>query len=234
MIEKTIHYCWFGGKPKPKSAIKCINSWKKYCPDYKIVEWNENNFDLNSNQYVKEAYENKKWAFITDYVRLFAIVNFGGIYMDTDVEVLKPLDEFLDCDGFTGFESTTNMVTGIMAGAKGCKMFKDLLDYYKDKHFVKEDGSLDLTTNTETITNIFLKKGFIQNNQFQEIDGFRLYPNEYFCPKNSVTLEVNITKNTYTIHHFAGTWVSHNGLRKFVKKILGPKLANKVAKKLRK
>ena len=176
MIEKTIHYCWFGGKPKPKSAIKCINSWKKYCPDYKIVEWNENTFDLNSNAYVKEAYENKKWAFITDYVRLFAIYNFGGIYMDTDVEVLKPLDQFLDCDGFTGFESERNMVTGIMAGAKGSKMYKVLLDYYQDKHFVNPDGSLDLTTNTETITKIFLEKGFVQNNQLFGRKCYVFYP----------------------------------------------------------
>ena len=233
MIEKTIHYCWFGGKSKPKSAIKCINSWKKYCPDYKIVEWNENTFDLNCNAYVKEAYENKKWAFITDYVRLFAIYNFGGIYMDTDVEVLKPLDQFLDCDGFTGFQSMDDMVTGIMAGAKGSKMYKALLDYYTDKHFVNPDGSLDLTTNTETITKMFLEMGFKPNNQFQEIDGFRLYPNEYFCPKDSVTLEVNITENSYAIHHFAGTWVPHSGFRKFLKKLLGPKLARKISKKKR-
>ena len=231
MIEKTIHYCWFGGKPKPKSAIKCINSWKKYCPDYKIVEWNEQTFDLNCNAYVKEAYENKKWAFITDYVRLFAIYNFGGIYMDTDVEVLKPLDQFLDCDGFTGFEAKEYMVTGIMAGAKGSKVYKALLDYYTDRHFMNPDGSLDLTTNTETITKMFLDMGFIQNNQYQEIDGFRLYPNDYFCPKNSVTLEVNITDNSHTIHHFAGTWISHSGFHRFLKKLLGPKLSKKLSDK---
>ena len=101
-IPKIIHYCWFGKGPKPELAIKCIESWKKYCPDYEIKEWNEDNFDLNYNAYVKEAYENKKWAFVTDVVRLYALVNYGGIYMDTDVEVIKPLDEFLTLSGLSG------------------------------------------------------------------------------------------------------------------------------------
>ena len=107
MIPKIIHYCWFGGKPKPELAEKCIESWKKFCPDYEIVEWNEGNFNINSNLYVKQAYEAKKYAFVTDYVRLYALYTQGGIYMDTDVMVLKPLDEYLNHEAFSGFESKT-------------------------------------------------------------------------------------------------------------------------------
>ena len=105
MIPKVIHYCWFGKKPLPPLAVNCIDSWKKFCPDYEIIEWNEKNFDINSNTYVREAYENKKWAFVSDYVQLYALYNYGGIYMDTDVQVLKPLDAFLNDQAFSGFEA---------------------------------------------------------------------------------------------------------------------------------
>ena len=118
MIPKIIHYCWFGDKELPKLAKKCLASWKKYCPDYQIKCWNESNFDVNSNQYVKEAYENKKYAFVTDYVRLYALYNFGGVYMDTDVEVIKNIDDFLNCKGFSSFESTNLVPTGILASEK--------------------------------------------------------------------------------------------------------------------
>ena len=148
MIPKIIHYCWFGGNPLPKSAEKCIKSWKKYCPDYEIIEWNESNFDINSNQYVREAYENKKYAFVTDYVRLYAMYNYGGIYMDTDVEVLKPLDCFLDNHAFSGFESSGYIPTGLMASEKEFPLFRELLKYYGNRAFVNPDGSFDTTTNT--------------------------------------------------------------------------------------
>jgi len=166
MIPKKIHYCWFGKNPMPKLAQKCINSWNKYCSDYEIICWNEDNFDINSNEYVKEAYENKKFAFVTDYVRLYALYNYGGVYMDTDVEVLKSLDKFLENEAFSGFENTEYVPTGIMASTKGNNVIKDLLDYYKDRHFIKEDGSFDLKTNTETITSIMEKKGLNKNNKF--------------------------------------------------------------------
>ena len=129
MIPKTIHYCWFGGNPLPDLAVKCIDSWKKYCPDYEIKEWNEKNFNLDACPYVREAYEAKKWAFVSDYARLYAMVTEGGIYMDTDVEVLKPLDEYLDNLAFSGFQTEKEIPTGIMACEKGFPLFNSDLYY---------------------------------------------------------------------------------------------------------
>ena len=207
MIPKIIHYCWFGGAPLPKLAQKCIESWKKYCPDYEIKRWDETNFDLNYNDYVHEAYAAQKWAFVTDVVRLYALVNYGGIYMDTDVEVLKPLDEFLKYEAFSGFETDKNIPTGIMASEKDQNLFKELLDEYTDAHFLKSDGTYDKTTNVMRITNTCLKYGFVSNNSFQTVKGFTLFPKDYFCPKDLLTRQINLTENTYTIHHFDGSWV---------------------------
>lgn len=208
MIPKTIHYCWFGGNPLPDLAVKCIKSWKKYCPDYEIVEWNEKNFDLQYNIYVREAYEAKKWAFVSDVARLFALVNYGGIYMDTDVEVIKSLDDLLLYQSVSGFESETQIPTGLMACEKGNKMFLEFLNDYEGKHFIRDDGSLDLTTNVTYITNICLKHGLLPNNSVQTINGFTLLSRDYLCPKDHETREIHITDNTYTIHHFDGSWKS--------------------------
>lgn len=206
MIPKIIHYCWFGGNKKPKLAKKCIRSWKKYCPDYKIIEWNEDNFDMNYNSYVKEAYEAKKWAFVSDVVRLYAIVNYGGIYMDTDVEVLKPLDDLLEYEAVSGFEDQEHIPTGLMACEIGQDLFKEFLDEYKGLHFIKQDGSLDFTTNVTRITNTCKKYGFQPNNTLQNVNGLTLLPNDYLCPKSYDTGEINLTENSYTIHHFNGSW----------------------------
>lgn len=207
MIPKKIHYCWFGKNPLPKLAQKCISSWNKYCSDYEIICWNEDNFDININDYVKEAYENKKFAFVTDFVRLFVLYEYGGIYMDTDVEVIQNLDEFLNHESFSGFESIEHVPTGIMASSKKNKLIGELLDYYDGKHFIKKDGTFDLKSNTETITEIMTKKGLRKNNKFQIIEGFALYPSEYFCPVAHDTKKLHKTYNTHTIHWFAGSWV---------------------------
>ncbi len=217
MIPKTIHYCWFGGNPLSDLAKKCIESWKKYCPDYEIIEWNESNFDINCNTFVKQAYENKKYAFVSDYVRLYAMYNYGGVYMDTDVEVVKSLDEFLVHEAFSGFERKVFIPTGIMASEKGFPLFKKLLDYYSDRSFVKEDGSLDTVTNSIIITGILKGLGFCANDQFQEIEGFALYPTDYFCPLNGATGKLTITENTATIHWFSNTWASPQ--RRFMSKV---------------
>ncbi len=210
MIPKIIHYCWFGGNSLNDLAKKCIESWKKHCPDYKIIEWNESNFDINSNTYVKEAYGAKKWAFVTDYVRLYALCNFGGIYMDTDVELLKKPDSFLKHAAFSGFESNKEITTGIMASEKNGEWVKYLLSYYDNKHFLLPDGKPDLTTNVTAITNMTCWKYKIQpNNTFQQIDGvLALYPKDYFCPKNYETGEIVLTENTVCIHHFNASWHS--------------------------
>lgn len=230
-IPRIIHYCWFGSNPLPEDAKKCIESWKKYCPNYEIKEWNESNFDLNCNTYVQEAYKAKKWAFVTDYVRLYVTYTYGGIYMDTDVEVLKPLDKFLKHKAFSGFESSCNIPTGIMASEKNFPLYKEFLKYYMDKKFILKDGSLDMTTNVTIMTNICNNYGLIPNNSLQEIKGWTLYPSEYFCPKDWRTGEMNITKNTYTIHHFSGSWLSKKGrenaeIRKKLYKIFGKKISN--------
>lgn len=228
MIPKVIHYCWFGGKPLPEEFKEYINSWKKFCPDYKIIEWNEDNFDLNCNDFTREAYEAKKWAFITDYVRLYVLYNYGGIYMDTDVEVLKPLDPFLENEAFSGFESNSNIPTGIMASVKGFKLYKEFLDYYNGRHFKKTDGKYDITTNVVIMTKICEKHGLKRNNNLQNIDGWKLYPSEYFCPKSYVNGNINITKNTITIHHFSGSWLPKETRNRI---LLKQKLIKKYGKK---
>ena len=230
-IPKKIHYCWFGGKPLPSLAKKCIASWKKYCPDYEIIEWNETNFDVNCCDYVREAYEAKKWAFVSDVARLYALVNQGGIYMDTDVEVLKPLDEFLTLEAFSGFEAKDRIPTGIMASVKDQAFFKKLLDDYNDARFYNEDGTPNLTTNVTRITNMCLQYGLKLDNTKQTTQGFTLFPSEYFCPKDCETKQLNITQKTYTIHHFDGSWLPWK--KRFIirlQKMFGYKFVKKLAK----
>lgn len=214
-IPKIIHYCWFGRGPKPELALKCIESWKKYCPDYEIVEWNEDNFDVMSLPFTKEAYESRKFAFVTDYVRLYAMYHHGGIYMDTDVEVRKSLDPFLKYQGFSGFEAPEKVPTGIMAGEKGFPLFAQLMEYYTDRHFLTPDGQMDMTTNVVIITEILTKLGLTLNGQFQIVDGFALFPADYFCPKDPITRELHMTENTAVIHHFDGSWMTKEQRKMF-------------------
>ena len=214
MIPKIIHYCWFGKGPKPTLAINCINSWCKLCPDFKLIEWNEDNFDITSNKYVREAYESRKWAFVTDYVRLWALYNYGGIYMDTDVEVIKSLEPYLKHHAFSGFENNAQIPTGIMACEKSFSLFKELLDYYDSASFILPDGSLNLTTNVVTITNQMTKHGFKPNNQYQILDGYAFYPNNIFCPDLNRLHDPEYLKDTVTIHHFAGSWKSQTAIKR--------------------
>ena len=173
MIPKTIHYCWFGGAPLPPLAKKCLKSWRKYCPDYKIKRWDESNFDINICRYVKEAYETKKYAFVTDFVRLWALVKFGGIYMDTDVEVLKSLDPILQYKAVSGFEKLNIIPTGLIACEKDFPLFKEFLRDYDDLPFLLADGKPDLTPNVIRMTKICLKYGLIANNTEQTVNGFK-------------------------------------------------------------
>ena len=239
MIPKKIHYCWFGGKELPVLAKKCIASWKKYCPDYEIIEWNESNFDLNMNNYVAEAYKSKKWAFVSDVARLYALYTEGGIYMDTDVEVVKNLDEFLNNEAFSGFEAYDRIPTGIMGCSKNNELFKFLLNYYSDKHFINDDGSINTTTNVTIITNELSSKGLNKNNTYQIVNGFTLYPCEYFCPLDYETKKLNKTNNTYTIHWFNGSWITpkmkfKNKIYRILKFIIGEKNLMKIIKRVKK
>lgn len=209
MISKTIHYCWFGGNPKPKLAKKCIRSWKKHCPDYEIIEWNEDNFDMQSCPlYVCQAYEAKKWAFVTDYVRLQIVYEHGGIYMDTDVELLKSLDPILDNGAYFGFEDGTYIATGLGFGAiKGHPILKELMDDYQDILFILEDGTYDKTTCPHRNTEVLLRKGLRQDNTMQTIDGdILILPSVFLCPIVYYSGEKNITDDTISIHWFDASW----------------------------
>lgn len=233
-IPKKIHYCWFGGNPLSELAQRCIASWKKYCPDYEIIEWNESNFDINCCVYVQEAYGAQKWAFVSDVARLFALVKYGGIYMDTDVEVLKSLDDILMYEAVSGFEAKERINTGLMACRKGHAFFDEFLREYDGIHFLKEDGSYDLTTNVTRITSRFLKSGVCLNNSMQTVKGVTLFPSDFFCPKDNETKEILLTENTYVIHHFDGSWVPEEYryrnelIRKYQKKY-PPKIVGYIA-----
>lgn len=210
MIPKIIHYCWFGRGGYPESVIKCIESWKKYCPDYEIIEWNEDNFDVNYNDFTKEAYEAKRYAFVSDVARLYALTQYGGVYVDTDVEIIRPLDDNILCyKGVTCFQSEANVVaTAFMTAEKGLPIYLEFLSQYDGLHFLNSDGSCNWVTNNNLMTAKCLEYGLIQNNRRQEIKDLVIFPREYFSPKNPITKDLNITNCTYVIHHFDGSWYS--------------------------
>ena len=230
MIPKIIHYCWFGRGPMPELAEKCIASWHKFMPNYEYKLWNEDNFDVNSVPYTKEAYEARKFAFVTDYVRLWALYTEGGIYMDTDVEILKPLDDLLHLSAFTGYEGSKTQppVTGLMASKAGGKWVKEQLESYNGSHFIKEDGSFDLTTNTIRISTIMRNNGFIQDGKYSVYKDMHVFPTEYFCPRQT-TGEFSLTENTYCDHHFMGTW-NDNSRGGFLLKVIGQKNMTRLIK----
>ena len=232
MIPKVIHYCWFGRGELPELAVKCIASWKKVLPDYQIKEWNESNFDLNLYLYAKQAYDNKKYAFVTDVVRLYALQTEGGIYMDTDVEMLQPLDAFLNHTAFSGFESDSSLPTGIMASIRSGRWVSELLNYYNDLCFVDNSGKLHLETNVIAISKLMVEAGFKLNNTLQQKENYvTFYPSEYFCPKNPANGKINYTENTICIHHFAGSWVQPETFLLKFKKIVAKLLINVLGKK---
>ena len=206
-IPKMIHYCWSGGKPKPPLAEKCLKSWKKLCPDYEIREWNEDNFDITTAPlYVRQAYEAGRWAFVTDYVRLKALTEMGGIYMDTDVEVVKPLTPYLHHQAFAGFESPTRIQTGLLACEKDFPLFREFLSYYETAQYYNPDGTENITTNVEVLTALCERYGFRPNDTFQVVQGFAVYPREYFCPVDFDTEKLHRTRKTVVIHWFAASW----------------------------
>lgn len=209
MIPKIIHYCWFGGKEKPDEVQKYIASWKTYCPDYEIKEWNESNFDIHENDYCREAYEAKKWAFVTDYVRLKALYEEGGFYMDTDVEVVKPLDPLRVYDAVSGYESQTHILTGTMGACCDNEWIGMLLHDYDHRHFLRKDGTCDMTTNVIVITDLTVKKYGLHLHGQKLVFGHNmvLLPFDYLCAKDLDTGEICKTSNTYTIHHFAASWL---------------------------
>lgn len=230
-IPKIIHYCWFGGNSYPDLMVKCLESWKKYCPDYEIKQWNESNFDVSCNVYVRQAYEAQRWAFVTDYVRLHALYTQGGIYMDTDVEVVRQLDDFLSEEGFSGFENARNVPTGLMASEQGHPFIGELLREYEHRTFLRMDGSQDCNTNVESITAAALRHGLKQDGSKQTVFKFTFYPTDFFCPIDFQTKRFNPTSNTYAIHHFNGSWLTKDERKRqeiyrHYSKIIGKRLAS--------
>lgn len=210
MIPKKIHYCWFGGKPINELGQKCLASWKKYFPDYEIIEWNESNFDVNCCQYVREAYEAKKWAFVSDYARFKILYEEGGVYFDTDVEVIKPFDDIIVRGNFMGSENKLSAINpGLgLAVAPGLGLIKELLDDYEKSSFLKLDGTYDLTTIVERTTKFLKSHGLKNINEIQTIADITIYPVDYFCPIDYVSGNMKITENTYSIHHYSASWHS--------------------------
>lgn len=220
MIPKVIHYCWFGRNPLPPLATKCIASWKKFLPDYEIKEWNEDNFDVNIIPYTKEAYEAKKYAFVSDYARFWILYRYGGIYFDTDVEVIKPLDDIIERGGFMGLESNLNCNPGLGLGcAPNLNQYKKILDRYGTLHFKHADSSLNLKTVVEYTSELLIKEGLSNKPGIQKINDIYIYPSEYFCPINIITKKIHITQNTRTIHHYMGSW-ANRGLTWHIKRAM--------------
>lgn len=240
MIPKIIHYCWFGGNPLPEDVKKYIATWRKFCPDYEIKEWNENNFDIECCAYVKEAYEAKKWAFVSDYARFFILYKYGGVYFDTDVEIIKPLKPILDRGAFIGLESNmpAYVAPGLgLAAEPGMSIYKEILDFYATKHFKNKNNKLEDTTVVVYATNLFKKCGLKDGNKIQCIEKIYVYPSEYFCPKNPNTGKLVITENTYTIHHYTASWYSlQKKLKRAIKllclRIFGEKITDKLKRAL--
>lgn len=211
MIPKKIHYCWFGRNPKPKLAEKCIKSWQKYCPDYEIIQWDEDNYDLSAAPlYVRQAYEAKKWAFVTDYVRLEVVHEHGGIYMDTDVELKKNLDFLLGHRAYFGFEDRRFINTGLGFGAeKGAEILREMMNDYLDAPFLLSDGSYDMVPCTRRNTQALLHHGLVQNNTRQTLaEDILVLPSIYLCPIDGETRVRSQSPETVSIHWFDASWMS--------------------------
>lgn len=229
-IPKKIHYCWFGRGRLPETAKKCIKSWKKYCPDCEIVCWNEENFDLGPSQYATEAYKAGKWAFVSDYVRLKVIFEYGGIYLDTDVELIKPLEPLLRGKGYMGFDEKGLVATGLgFASEPGNRIIGEMLRDYDGIHFSLPDGTYDLTPCPDRNTATLERLGMDIKKNAQTFMDMTFLPREYLCPMDYYTGKKTITKNTYSVHHYCASWTSKVTKRTTrVKRLIGVKMYDKL------
>lgn len=214
-IPKTIHYCWFGRNPLPKSALKCIASWREYLPDYEIKEWNEDNFDVNVVPYTKEAYQAKKYAFVSDYARFWILYHYGGVYFDTDVEVIRSMDDIITQGPYMGIEvkATANNAPLVNPGLGiGCHanhpFYKDVLDYYNGMHFIDSNGRITPVTVVTHTSKVLIAHGMKNINECQEVAGIFIYPRDFFNPLDDNTGVLNITENTRSIHWYSKTWLN--------------------------
>ena len=210
MIPKIIHYCWFGKGQMPELVRQCMASWHRYMPDWKYMEWNENNFDVVSAPlYVRQAYETRRYAFVSDYVRLWALEQYGGVYLDTDVEVIKSFEPLLTNNSFIGFEESKakTLGTNVIGAEAHTPWIMEMMGYYHKTFFIKSDGTLDVTANSELIARLMETKGLIRDGREQEVDGLHIYDFHYFSPITS-TRVMRKNKDTYSIHHCFGSWTS--------------------------
>ena len=221
MIPKIIHYCWFGKKAMPVKLQQCLSTWRQNCPDYRIIEWNETNFDVNMFPYAAEAYAEKKYAFVSDVARLYALSEYGGIYLDTDVEVLRPFDGILQHHCVFGFEYRNWIATSFMAAEKDYPLMKNFLSAYRDARFVTGNEK-NTETNVEKLTLILCEKGLCRDNTYQQLpDGIVIYPKEYFSPYDYGNCVNEKTKNSICIHYFYVSWLpGYERIKKQMKKML--------------
>lgn len=212
MIPKILHYIWFGGNPLTSLAEQCLASWQEHMPDWQIMRWDETNFDIAAAPlYVRQAYEARKFAFVSDFVRLWALEQYGGVYVDTDVKVLRSYEPLLNDTAFIGLEESKAHLPGtcVMGCEPHCQWVRDLLALYDGVEFIQPDGSLDLTTNVERMGAVMMKElreeQYWRRNQYIEKWGLRIYTHDYFSPI-TFTRVMRKTKNTYSIHYFAESW----------------------------
>lgn len=236
MIPKKIHYCWFGKGPKNKLFEKCLKSWKKYMPDYEIIEWNESNFDIDCNAYVKEAYDAKKYAFVSDYARLKIVYENGGIYLDTDVELLKTIPDEALKNGYFAKEKENTIATGLgFAAKKGEKIILELMESYNDEHFLMDDGNFNLITCVQRVSDDLNKLGYSINSELTKVGELRVYSPEYFCGYDLDSNHYVITDNTISVHHYNATWLPiKKRFKKKLKRIISRIIGRKNYLKLRK
>ena len=234
MIPKIIHYIWLGGNAEPKILKKCKASWKKFCPDFEIKRWDETNLDINCCKYCKDAYDSKKFAFASDVLRLDVLKNEGGIYLDIDVEIIKPLNDLLNNKLVCGFESEDYANPGVLIGCeKENSLVSELYEDYLKKDFVMSADFKNQLTLCKTFTEKLKEMGFEIKNKTQIIDGVAIYSSEYFSPKSLTDGKIRKTKNTYSIHHYAGTWIPKkvafkSKILQLAKRLMGEKMVNKL------
>lgn len=207
VIPKIIHYCWFGNGEMGEKEKACIESWKKYCPDYEIKLWTEGNYNVNKNQYMSDAYKEKKWSFVSDYARLDVVYQYGGIYLDTDVELIKSIDKLLEYKMFCGFENDEYVAFGLGFGAeKGHYIIKEIMDLYDTLSFYNSNGSLNLEPCPAYQSAVLKRHGINMDNTLQKTEDIMVLSSEYLCPINDGTGVMKLTENTYSVHHFSWSW----------------------------
>ena len=242
MIPKVVHYSWFGRNPLPSSAQKCIASWRRFLPEYEIKEWNEDNFDVNIIPYTQQAYEARKYAFVSDYARFWILYHYGGLYFDTDVEVIKPFDDILGRGAFMGIEQGALLdgkivvAPGLGLGIEaGHQFYKRMLDVYENLQFWLSEGKINTNAIVGLTTNELYSYGMKSSETIQNVCGIWIYPADYFCPMNAATGIISLTDKTVSIHHYDASWIDHTSFRfklhlmkNWIFKMIGKRLSQKI------